>query len=288
MALGTAPRRNRRRRDPGMGLGAFGAWGAADLFARMRFGALGIIALAVLIAVGMGLYQGWQIVRMSPRLAVGQIDVLGLERATRTEILAHAKINAGVPIFGLDLDRIALDVRRHPWVDQVTVRRRLPDCIVIEVKEHQPAMYVSMGELYLASPMGRLFRKFTVTDGIVLPILTGLTPSDAQHDAQGMEGRIRDGIGLYHALQREELLWGTVSELHWDTALGWSVVTERKHAGVSGAVRVHLGHAPLTRIALGSRALERLQHSARVPEVIWVDGEKNPERVHVRLAITGT
>jgi len=239
-----------------------------------------LIGTSALGGAGMGIHYGWQCLRASDRLQVDSIEVLGSQRASWGELEAYTGIHVGDPILTVDLDAAAIGLRRHPWIDKATVRRRLPDHVALELVEHEPRMLVSLGEVYIASSDGQLFKRVAAADGVVLPLLTGLGREDTAMRPEAASAVIREGIALSAAASesavRDQL--GVLEELHWDQDLGWSLVMALRP---EAPLRIHVGHDPVSRIDLAMRAMRRISALERLPRVIWADGAKNPSRVHV-------
>jgi hypothetical protein len=225
---------------------------------------------------------------------VRRIDVHGEHRTTRPEVLAYAGAQLGAPILGLDLDAMALRLRHHPWIGRATLRRQLPDRLHIDVVEHEPALLVSLGELYLADAQGQLFKRFEAQDHVALPVVTGMDREGAIQHGELMAQRLRTALQLMReaAVQRDVL--GRVEEVHFDEDLGWHVMLQ-PDAGAVGEVqpphgtalthnvRAQLGHAPLAHLPRLARTLAALAERGRQPEVVWADGERTGERVPVEL-----
>lgn len=266
-------RRNRRvtkRTGPGM---------LARTWQGLRAVLPWLLGVALLAGAGVGGYVGWQKAVASPRLRLRAFDVRGTKRTNSTEVVAYTGAKIGQPILTLDLDAMALSLRRHPWIRSATVRRRLPDRLIIEVVEHAPTMFVSLGELYVADEDGQPFKTFAATDKLVLPVITGMDRDDAAHRMAQVVERIRAAIGLAEAVDSHRDILGELEELHWDVDLGWSVVLTRP-----AALRIHLGQTPVERLPRAVQALQMVEERHQLAEVIWADGQKNPDRVQVQLA----
>lgn len=256
-------------------------------------------ALAQLV-VGAGLLTGlvlagsygWAALVESARLRVSSVEVLGSGRARWDDLQAYTDLHVGDAILGLDLDTIAAGVRRHPWIKSATVRRRLPDRVTIDVVEHQPAVAVALGEIYLANEEGEIFKRLEIGDGVVLPVVTGLGRNDPITRGPKTREVLREAAALQAALlaPATAAMVGELQELHWDWDLGWSVVvtvppqpTDPRSAR-RPLVTAHLGKDPVSRIDILAATLVRLETLGRVPAEVWVDGTQTPHRVHVRLA----
>lgn len=239
----------------------------------------GVMALA---GAGIGIHFGWQAVRDSGRLRVQSVEVLGSARTQWAELEAYTGIHVGDAILALDLDAAALGLRRHPWIVAATVRRRLPDHVTLEVTEHVPQILVSLGEVYVANVQGQLFKQVAASDGVALPVLTGLDRARTAAEPERTAALIRDAIALGAAAAEVETALGRLDELHWDTDLGWSVITLHPSRG---RLLVHLGFDPVPRLDTAVAALQRLATLGRVAAVIWADGPLTPHRAQVAFHI---
>ncbi len=255
------------------------AEGGASPWRAVLGWSFGMMAAA---GVTLGAVHGWQALVGSTRLSVHDVDYRGLKRASIEELSAYSGVAAGDPILELELDAMARSLERHPWVASAQVRRELPDRLIIDVREYDPAVIVVLGDLYLATADGELFKRMAAGDGALLPIITGLTRDEADRDPETTRARIREGFELAQVLAQSAAKAGRADELHHDEDLGWSVVVKTL-AKTPSSVRLHLGHEPEARLPTALRALERVRGQGYTPAEIFADGQKHPSRVHVRL-----
>jgi len=273
----TSPRRRRRRnrrtttRPPRL---------RGDVGRRIVGALSWVFGALALVGAATGLYFGWNALRDTGRLQVQSIEVRGAQRANWNELRAYTGIAVGDPILDVDLDGAALGLRRHPWIESATVRRRLPDKITLDLVEHQPAILVSVGEVYIANPEGEIFKRLDAQDGIATPMITGLRREDTANHPVETAAVIRDGIALAAAAGAPDVegRLGRLEELHWDRDLGWSIVCS---VGRRPPRTIHLGRDPVPRLDIALAAVRRLDALHRVPRVIWADGTKHPRRVQV-------
>ena len=252
------------------------------MLGALKLGLTYLAALTALSAAGVGIWAAWQALARSDRLRVHAIEYVGNERAERRELEAYTGVALGDAILDLDLDEVALQLRRHPWLAQARVRRQLPDRVVVEVREHTPAILVALGEVYIASDEGVLFKRLATADGLELPVLTGLAREDAQKRPDELRTRILGAIELARAYEAAGGGAGRLDELHFDADLGWSVVVSPAGDGQL-AVRLHLGREPATRLAAATAAYARLRQLGLWPAELWADGQKHLDRVHARM-----
>lgn len=71
--------------------------------------------------------------------AVNEILVVGRKEISEDELLTHLGITAGTPIFSVDLESAQRLLHEIAWVEEVRVSRRLPDKIIVTLKERTAA-----------------------------------------------------------------------------------------------------------------------------------------------------
>lgn len=246
-------------------------------------GALSVFLTVVALGgVGIGVTFGWEALRHSPWLRVQSIEVVGNQRVSAREIQTYAGLRVGDPILDLNLDATGFRLRKHPWLNNVSVRRSLPNKVSIRVEECEPRVLVSLGEIYIANALGHPFKRLGAVDQVVLPVVTGITREQASRDPEAMSARVRKAIDLMDALEDKGRPLGTLDEVHWDQALGFDVITR---GGIGhGPVRIRLGKDPIRRIGVAARALQELRQLGRTPAVVWADVDDKARRVQLRLS----
>jgi cell division septal protein FtsQ len=135
----------------------------------------GILLAVVAAALWGGKWaRDWTVT--TPALAVEHIQVEGArhaEAATLRSLVADARSRN---LFSLDMDALVSNVKKHPWVRSVVIRRRLPDTLVIRVEERRPcALLVLEGEAFLLDRHGARIERFGPrTPAWSFPVLRGL------------------------------------------------------------------------------------------------------------------
>lgn len=250
---------------------------------RWAFGLVSVAAaLFTVVGVAVGGWYGWQALRQNERFRVHEIQLRGQKRFSRADMKAYAGVERGTPLLGLDLDVVAGKLEGHPWVDRALVRRRLPDGLRVRIEEHEAAVLVSLGGLYVANQRGEVFKRYAPSDALVLPVVTGLTRQFIRAEPDVAAQRIRAAIALHTACREHADTLGRLDELHWDTHLGWSVISGGGELLPSGT-RLHLGKQPAERLPVAEAAARRLREQGYKPRAIWADAQVNPNRIHVAL-----
>ena len=76
-------------------------------------------------------------------------------RPRRADLLRALDVRIGSPIFGVDLEAARERLAALPWVESVTIERRLPDMLYVRIVEAEPmALWQHEGKLRLLSRNG--------------------------------------------------------------------------------------------------------------------------------------
>jgi cell division protein FtsQ len=234
----------------------------------------------------------------APAFAIDQIDVQGLARLERAELLEAAGVELGMNVFARAPEEMRARLMRHPWVVSAEVRRRLPSRVEIVVRERQPVALMVVeacaaertgredepgcdepSTLYLVSDEGKMFKRLSGKDPVDLPVITGVTRQRVASDADFSRAVLVDAVALLHEY-RNSGLWqrSAIGEIHLEANDGFSL-----YVG-DDLTYVRLGAAPFTQKLLRmKRVFERLEREHARAEYIYLDNEQRPERVTVRL-----
>jgi cell division septal protein FtsQ len=110
-----------------------------------------VLALAIGLA-GFGLYRFFG----SSLFALQRIQVSGNRRARTEDVLKAVERWRRTNVIGLDLSPIARAVGVHPWIERVTISKRLPDGLAIRITERRAvALYRDGARLWWLSAEGR-------------------------------------------------------------------------------------------------------------------------------------
>jgi len=219
-------RRNRRHREPLIKRG---------IRALARFAKVA----AVLVAVPALAYGGWLAYReitTSERLAIEKIEIAGTRRVSDDDIYDLAGIEQGDNILSFRESTVAENIKRNPWVEDVNISRSLPSKVIIEVTEREPLALVKLDTMYVMDSSGVVFKKFSGSDVLDLPVITGLTMDGLKESTGELEAGLLELIRTLKG--REGFNLAKVSEIHADRVFGLSVYTldegVRLDVGLSG------------------------------------------------------
>jgi len=126
----------------------------------------------------------------STHFNVVEIKIKGNNKITTDEIMGKAESSLGKNIFCLCLDKMEGKLRADIRLKDIRVKRRLPDCILIEVEEKLPVLWISV-TTDLPDPANCGFFGLSI-DQEIIP----LDQKDLSHDLPivgGIEMKNEDG-----------------------------------------------------------------------------------------------
>lgn len=132
---------------------------------------------------------------------VETVEVTGAERYSKQEVTEAAGVQPGDNLFLLNKFSVDTNIRTQlPYVENIHIRRKLPDTLVIEVEEcRQPLALAGEDSVWLVSPRGLLVEQLPSEAAKDLPQIDGCTLVEP---AVGSTIRLDEP----HALQQSSLL----------------------------------------------------------------------------------
>ncbi len=243
-----------------------------DLGRRMMPYALACAAAGGLTA---GVVFGWRYVTRSSKFAIADIRFQGVTHAPVDELERHLPLSKGDNIFRADLRAAARDLLQHPWVADAKLHRELPQTVVVEVTERQPAAAVHLEALYLVDRAGKVFKRATMDEADGLLVVTGIDRDQYVDDTPSTEALIREALDTAAA-------WGNraaLSEANVHPTLGVTLYLR------DGGTEVRLGRGDLPRKLARYDYLSReLARRGEKPRAFVLDSVTRPDRVAVRLS----
>ncbi len=191
------------------------------------FGAvLAVLALAVISA---GLLIGYLYVSKSDYFAVKQVNISGLSRISRDEILLAAGLDRPVNIWLFDTDQAAAALAALSWLDTARVSKAMPDTVTIDIVEHRPKILASLGRLYYLNEGGRPFKALEPGENPNLVIVSGFTEDELLSRTPGVVTALSEIFSLVAVLEarQDELRLDMISEINFDAVRGLTVFARR-------------------------------------------------------------
>lgn len=192
------------------------------------------------------------------------IDVAGNVRLTREMVLRYGGLGEGDNSLGISIADVERNLRDTPWVEEVSVKRLLPDRFVIKLKERMPSFWVRKdGGLYYANEKGETIAPVESKNFLSLPTLNILPGGE---DAVPYLGRllkdIQNGVLPMEA--------GAIAQVTASPAAGVEIYLEDREMRLSIATDDWEGNLARLGVALGDLARRRELGSVR--EARAVDG----------------
>lgn len=113
-------------------------------------GRLAVVAAILAVAGVLAFY----VMKMLPVFTIVSIDTEATEHLTQEDIANLANVVEGTTLLNVDEEEIGKNLRKNPWVAEVSVHRVFPDKLRIEVRERRITTLVLMGSSSFAWYIG--------------------------------------------------------------------------------------------------------------------------------------
>jgi len=124
------------------------------------------------VVVSFGILFAYRWVTAHKFFALANLKIEGSQRLSREEIGEMGGVSTGLNVLSINIAEVQRRIAASEWVESVAVTRVLPDGLVIEVKEREPAFLARRDEqLYYADVNGAIIAPVSVDKFISLPLL---------------------------------------------------------------------------------------------------------------------
>jgi cell division protein FtsQ len=107
-------------------------------------------------------------------LEIRHVEVRGLEQVSRLAVYEAVLAGPSNPMLATDLAAIRTRLQAMPWVADASVSRRLPDTVVVDVRERKPvALWQYRGRFHLIDITGRVLASDALDAFAALPLVVG-------------------------------------------------------------------------------------------------------------------
>lgn len=119
---------------------------------------------------------------LSPFFNIKEINVQGIERLTKEEIISLSRIELNENTFKVQTSETQKLIKQNAYVDNVYVKRKFPDKIEIQVIERKPTFMILFGNAYVyLNNQGYLLE--VAKNPLEIPAIVGfLTPENEIHE----------------------------------------------------------------------------------------------------------
>jgi cell division protein FtsQ len=241
------------------------------------------VTAGVLVTIGAAFLCVWGLVRYtrtSHRFAVKTVNVQGASHRSPEDIARTGGIAIEHNIFTTDLEAAESRLLGDPWIERVSLRRKLPSTIIVDVVEREAHALIALGpDLYLATRQGELFKKYEPGDPYDLPVVTGIRAEDVGEDRAAAVALVRRALDLVtdygHTGPAKS---HPVQEAHLEDDGSIVLVVGKE------ATALHLGRGPYRQsLEQAARVLGEIGSRKGQASVVFLDNDAHPERVVVRM-----
>lgn len=133
-----------------------------------------MLILCCTVLVGAGAVLLMNVVVNSDHFKVATIQVNGNQRLCDQDVIELSDIRHGVSTFDLDLEIIGQKLAENDWIHSASIMRKLPQGVVIDIRERQAVFIVNLEYLYYVDADGEIFKVLRCGDELDYPLVTGL------------------------------------------------------------------------------------------------------------------
>jgi cell division protein FtsQ len=156
-----------------------------------------------------------------PFFRVREIEIEGCEKINEEAVRSLIMVEGMPNLFTLRLGEIAKRLEKHPWIDQVVMRKVFPHKVRIRIEERKPIAILQLEEFYYIDAKGVIFSPAKDGDGYNFPFLTGLTRQAFEKDPEASKDLIMKALEVLRIVEREKpLALEEVSEIHMSRSFG--------------------------------------------------------------------
>lgn len=250
-----------------------------DLVAAMKksinvFIVTGAMVLSALIIQGC-----WSYLSTASYFALSDIRVGGNKVILRGDVMKVAGIANGDNIFSFDIDDMGRRIEEMPWVEEVSLERRFPDALFIEIKERTPLALIKVKDLYYVDRESYIYAKAKAETGLDFPIISGIDVKGLLAGDRKTFALLEKGINFLQTIKGREgtISWDSLSELIIDKKGGMTIYP------VNAAIPLYLGENNFDeRLKRAERVLSDLAAKGIRPRRVDVDFK---DRALVKIAI---
>ena len=199
---------------------------------------MGIMALVAGISGALVLaYFG---VIRAPFFKIKGVEVAGCKKVDQSDLVRRLGISGETNILELNLHKINREIESIPWVERVSIRRRLSDRLVVHIWEYEPRALINLDQLYYLSRSGKPFKRIEAGDDLNFPVITGLSRGLLFEEPLRSKEVVDCVMSVLDFIERNKAPFdlSQVSEIHVDEGIGISLLVNQ------GNLKINLGLSP--------------------------------------------
>ncbi len=203
----------------------------------------------------------------SPLFNISKIEVSGLNALTEEDVILHSGISVGEHIYKINTNLAAKLIATDPWVKSVTVKRRLPSTIQINVTERVAvAMVPYTNGVLQVDAEGYVLKTQKLLDGMPLMILAGISdiPADVLPGQQLESDSLKKGLSMVAVLTQDAA--GIISEI--DVSDTQQIIVQNIY-GVEW--RVGDGSNFMNKFKIANQITADEEAAGRLGQIVYID-----------------
>ncbi|MFC1514235.1 cell division protein FtsQ/DivIB [candidate division KSB1 bacterium] len=178
--------------------------------------------LVYFCAAGAGIYftgmwiNHW--VHNSDTFLVTHVEVEGAKLLSEENILALVKLEPNVRIFDIDVAPYIDMVKSNPYVEKVSIGKKLPQTIKIDLEERVPVAIIDLYKDCLTDKNGYLLPKLkNIAYLAELPVITGVSLDNPKTGEKSEDEPLIKSLDFINILNEEiPFFSNSISEIHYE------------------------------------------------------------------------
>lgn len=186
-----------------------------------------LLSMLVVVAGLAAIYGLYRLVFLGRAFTVEKVVVEGdWNMLSGDEVAQRSGVKAGDNLFWISVTDIHERLREEPWIEEVAVRRKLPDTLWIYVDEFSPVAIIAANDFYFVDEEGTLIKKVESGERIDLPVLSGIPMGSADELTADNGSQVREMLALLDSFDSSRFGRAEgISEINYDAIEGYSIVT---------------------------------------------------------------
>jgi cell division septal protein FtsQ len=148
----------------------------------------------------------------SPYMKLEQVDMEGIDKRTRQELIQICDLNPDLSLLELNLNALKEKMETHPWIRSVKLIRRFPHTLIVHAENQSPSAIVLLEKVSYMNRWGEIFKDVYEWEDMDFPIITGVSGKGSQE----LKEKLEMASLVLRALEPEKGLWSLneLSEIH--------------------------------------------------------------------------
>lgn len=143
------------------------------------------------------------------------VEIIGNQNAPKSELLSLFEIDTTKSIFDIDLKAISVKIKKHPFVHDAKISRKLPNNLVVKVIERQPLAIINGEKLSLIDKYGQFLPDLKTFAPIDFPVISNIEPTEANNS------KLTVVLNFLDAIKTQNFsLYCQISEVSFSDKLG--------------------------------------------------------------------